>query len=287
VILADTPSDVRISACVTLLYRARVVYRYNLAYRGSRPRLMDRLYMRRVAACIFQSRFIRREAYSHLPPLRNLPSKRVPNGYDTAFFAADTNAGLEFRKRFGIASGTDVVLTSAKLARNKGHEIALEALNLVRRDAADLVYVMCGDGPKEEQLRAYADRLSLPTIFTGLLDPDAMIGALSAADVVVHPSLREVFPNAVGEAMSCSRTVIAADAGGTDELLGRDGVTGILVPAGDVESLADAVRLLLADRQLREEIGAAARCLIEQRFPLRRMIDGYEEALAGPVRGRG
>ena len=59
---------------------------------------------------------------------------------------------------------------------------------------------------------------------------DSLIAALSAADVVLHPSVQEIFPNSVGEAMSCACAVVAADAGGTGELLGRDGRTGALVP---------------------------------------------------------
>jgi glycosyltransferase involved in cell wall biosynthesis len=199
----------------------------------------------------------------------------------------DPAAGLAFRARYGISSGTAVVLTSAKLTRNKGHDVAIVALDRVRREGIDLVYVICGDGSLEAELRSLAADRPFPTIFTGLLDSREMVAALSAADVVVHPSLKEIFPNAVGEAMSCACAVIAADAGGTGELLGRDGKTGVLVPPGDPGALAEAVQLLLADRDLREEMGAAARRRIEEEFPLSRMIDGYESALARVVARRG
>jgi glycosyltransferase involved in cell wall biosynthesis len=101
---------------------------------------------------------------------------------------------------------------------------------------------------------------------------------------MVHPSLHEIFPNAVGEAMACGRPVVAADAGGTSELLGRDGEAGLLVPPGDPDALALAIGGLLADRERRERLGAAARHRIETEFPLSRMIDGYEHVL-GEVTG--
>lgn len=286
-ILTDTPRDVRLSAFATMLHRARIVYRYNLNYRSSRSDLMDRVYLRRVAACFYQSRYIRREAYSHAPRLRHLPSLRIPNGYDTEFLAPAPDAGLAFRARHGIEPGATVVLTSARLASGKGHDLALEALHRVRREGVDLVYLICGDGSTEGELRDLAGHLSVRTAFTGQLTPVEMVAALSAADVVVHPSLREIFPNAVGEAMSCGRPVVAADAGGTGELLGRTGTTGILVPAGEVEPLADAVHLLAGNRELRAQLGAAARRRIEERFPLKRMIDGYESGLAEVVGLRG
>ncbi|HEY8257490.1 MAG TPA: glycosyltransferase family 4 protein [Gemmatimonadales bacterium] len=285
-VVADSPRDVRLSAYATLLHRVPIVYRYNL---NERPRshLMDRIYMSRVAACVYQSRYIREQAYVRAPRLKHLISRRIPNGYDTAAFTRDPAAGLAFRERHGIPPSRPVVLSSAKLTRRKGHDVAMEALNLVRREGTDFVYVICGDGGQEKELRAHAEELALPSIFTGLLESKDMIAALSAADVVIHPSLREIFPNAVGEAMSCGCAVIAADAGGTAELLGDDGRTGVLVPPGEPYPLAEAVQLLLADRELREELGAAARLRIEEEFPLIRMIDGYETGLARVVSGRG
>lgn len=284
-VLADSPRDVRLSAYATLMHRVPIVYRYNL---NDRPRshLMDRIYMSRVSACFFQSRFIREQAYTRAPRLKRLVSRRIPNGYDTTAFARDPAAALGFRERYGIPPSTPIVLSSAKLTRRKGHDVALEALALVRREGVDFVYLVCGDGGQEQELRDHASRLSLPAIFTGLLEPADMIAALSAADVVVHPSLREIFPNAVGEAMSCGCPVIAADAGGTAELLGDDGDTGVLVPPGDSHTMADAVQLLLGDRELREMMGAAARRRVEEEFPLSRMIDGYEAGLSRVVRGR-
>ncbi len=147
-----------------------------------------------------------------------------------------------------------------------------------------LVYLVCGDGGREAELRELARSARLPAIFTGLLDPGEVVAALAAADLVVHPSLNEIFPNAVGEAMACGRPVVAADAGGTGELLGRDGDAGVLVPPGDVAALEAAVRELLADPGRRDRLGSAARRRIEAEFPLTRMIDGYEAALRAVIK---
>jgi polysaccharide biosynthesis protein PelF len=127
----------------------------------------------------------------------------------------------------------------------------------------------------------------LPAVFTGLLGSRDMIGAYSAADLVVHPSLQEIFPNAVGEAMACARPVVAADAGGTGELLGRDGTTGVLVPPADPGALAEAVSGLFADSARRRALGDAARRRIETEFPIERMVGAYEQALAEVLGGGG
>jgi glycosyltransferase involved in cell wall biosynthesis len=279
VIVADTPRDVRLSVYATLLHRARIVYRYNLNYRRPRAHLMDRVYLRRVAACVYQSRYIRDDAIGHAAWMGRIPAFHVPNGYDTLRHAPNPDAAAAFRAVHGIPAAARVVMSAAKLTRNKGHDVAIAALGQVRRDGVELLYVVCGDGHLEAELAAMARREGLPALFTGLLTSEDMIGAYNAADLVLHPSLQEIFPNAVGEAMSCARPVVAADAGGTGELLGRDGTTGVLVPASDAEALGEAVGALLADPPRCRALGDAARRRVETEFPVARMIDGYEKAL--------
>jgi glycosyltransferase involved in cell wall biosynthesis len=278
-VLVDTPRDVRLAAYATLAHRAPIVYRYNLNYRGARNHLADRIYLGRVAAYVFQSRYIKDRAHQDIPWLTGRPAYQIANGYDTVRFRHQPEAATAFRRKWNIGADSLLVLTSAKLVRDKGHEVAIAGLDQVRRSGIQLLYVMCGDGGREAELKALAMAFGLPVLCTGLLEVDEMVAALSAADLVVHPSPQEIFPNAVGEAMSCARAVVAADAGGTAELLGRDGRTGILVPAGQPEALAGAVAGLLQNTELRNSLGGAARQRIEREFPLDRMIDGYEAAL--------
>ena len=286
-IVADTPRDVRLSFYATLLHRARIVYRYNLNYRRPRTHMMDRVYLSRVAACVYQSDYIHRDAVSHAAWMNRITAYHIPNGYDTDRYAPRPDQSRAFRERYRIAPGARVVLSSAKLTRNKGHDVAIAALSRVRQQGLELVYLVCGDGHLEGELVSIARRVGLPSVFTGLLGSRDMIAAYGAADLVVHPSLQEIFPNAVGEAMACARPVVAADAGGTGELLGRDGTAGVLVPPADAEALADAVGRLFADPARLRALGEAARRRIEAEFPIGRMVTGYERALAEVIGGGG
>jgi glycosyltransferase involved in cell wall biosynthesis len=278
-VVVDTPRDLRLAGWATLLHPARVVYRYNLNYRRPRNHLADRMYARRASACIFQSLFIEQEALRQEPWVARIRHYRVANGFDPDRFAPHPAAGEAFRRTWQIPAAAMLVLTSAKLERDKGHEVAIAALHQIREQGSEIVYVICGDGARDRELRTLAADYNLPVRFTGLLDTDTLVAALSAADLVIHPSLHEIFPNAVGEAMSCGRAVLAADAGGTGELLGRDGTTGVLVPASDSTAMAIAGSELLKDTDRRNRIGAAARRRIQSEFSLDRMIDGYEAAL--------
>ncbi len=287
-IIVDTPRDLRLAGYATLLLGTRIVYRYNLNYRADRGDLADRMYARRISLLVFQSKFIRDDAYRQSPWLRRIPQVQIPNGYDTDRYQPDPQAGASFRDAHGIGPERFVVVTPGKLARNKGHDVAFHALStVVAREGIPLTYLVLGDGAREAELRALAERLGLPTVFTGLLRPVEVAAALNAADLVVHPSPQEIFPNAVGEAMSCGRPLVATDAGGTGELVGRDGAAGVLVPPGDSEALAQAIVALVRDPDGRRSLGVAGRRRIEAEFPLRRMLDGYETALAGMLFARG
>jgi len=81
----------------TLLGRARIVYRYNLNYRRPRNDLMDRAYLGRVSACVYQSQYIQEDAIAHAPWMRRIRGFRIPNGYDVRRYAPRPGEGRGLR----------------------------------------------------------------------------------------------------------------------------------------------------------------------------------------------
>ena len=83
------------------------------------------------------------------------------------------------------------------------------------------------------------------------------------------------------EASACARPVVATDAGGVREVV-SDGVSGVLVPPGEISAIAGAVTELLGDPHLRARMGNAGRSHVEERFDMyswaRRLSDIYAEA---------
>src|SRR4051795_7710851 len=101
-VVVDTPRDLRLSAWAALLQRAKLVYRYNLNYRPARSHLADRLFLRRVSAFVFQSRFIQDDALRQQPWIERLTRFHIPNGYDTARFSRSPAEAAAFRRRWDI-----------------------------------------------------------------------------------------------------------------------------------------------------------------------------------------
>jgi glycosyltransferase involved in cell wall biosynthesis len=149
------------------------------------------------------------------------------------------------------------LISVGRLAAPKDWSTLLYALAALEPETfAELMIV--GDGPDRERVEDELARSSLRRRVRLLGERDDVPGLLSDADVFVLASRSEGLPLSVIEAMAAGLPVVASDVGGVGELV-REGETGLLVPPGDPAALADALRLLLADRGLRRRLGSGGR----------------------------
>ena len=129
------------------------------------------------------------------------------------------------------------------------------------RPVADAHFVLAGDGSPEHARHlakelGIADRVRFPGFVTD------MPAALAAMDVVVCASTRgEGLTGSVREALAMARPVVSTDVAGNRELV-RHGQTGLLAPVRDPAALAEAISLLLGDRDEAAKLGAAGRKLV-------------------------
>jgi glycosyltransferase involved in cell wall biosynthesis len=114
--------------------------------------------------------------------------------------------------------------------------------------------------------RASARGLDGRVRFMGPLDRDGVVALFRAADASLLSSSWENSPHTVVEALAVGTPVIATSVGGVPELV-RDGENGLLVPPGDAEALAQAIRRLVADPGLRERLAKAAAPSVEHLQP--------------------
>ncbi|MDQ1692806.1 MAG: L-malate glycosyltransferase [Acidobacteriaceae bacterium] len=151
--------------------------------------------------------------------------------------------------------------------------------------AAHLVLV--GDGPDRSQAEMLAATLGIQERVHFLGKQDSVTELLPLADLMLMPSELESFGLAALEAMACRVPAIATRVGGVPELI-EDGVTGCLLPVGDVDAMAQAAIRLLRDDAKLERMRAAARQTAQDRFCASRIIPlyekYYEQVLAQPAR---
>ncbi|HUF01364.1 MAG TPA: glycosyltransferase family 4 protein [Gaiellaceae bacterium] len=170
---------------------------------------------------------------------------------------------VHYGVRFGdgvtpYASSEPRLLCVGRLIPVKGHVVLLRALALARGRVPDLALDIAGHGPLEPALREYARELGLSGAvrFLGFVAP--VQDAVEEAAIVVVPSLGEGFGMVALEAMERGRAVIASDVGGLSEIV-VDRETGLVVPAGDADALAEAMVSLAGDLERAREMGRLGR----------------------------
>lgn len=179
------------------------------------------------------------------------------------------------------------LLCVGRLIPIKGHLVLLRALAQARMRVPDITLDVAGRGPLEPALKSYARELGLDEAvhFLGFVSP--VQRALEDAAIVVVPSIGEGFGMVALEAMERGRPVVASAVGGLPEIV-ADGETGLVVPAGDAETLGEAIVALASDLDRAAAMGRAGRERALAEFPPERCAERIEALYAaalGPAAG--
>ena len=169
--------------------------------------------------------------------------------------------GLSRVQSVSRGDGRIRVLCVGQICPLKGQQMLVKALNTFHNGQVELVLV---GGTKDEnyerELQDLIGELGLARRLrlTGRLEGDDLARAYAEADIFVLPSLYEAYGIVVQEAMSFGLPVVASDVGGIPEQV-TDEVEGLLIPPGDPAALAEALRRLIVDPQLRARMGERGR----------------------------
>lgn len=182
---------------------------------------------------------------------------------------------VDLAARAGMApepAGAVTVGLVATMGVWKGHRVFIDALRRLPGELPLRAYIVGGriystagseEDPDELRRLIAGHGLAERVGITGFMDDPA--DAMRALDIVVHASTQpEPFGLVIAEAMACGRPVIATAAGGAAEIV-DDGTDALTVPPSDPQALADAIRRLAADPELRVRMGAAGRAKAERR----------------------
>lgn len=168
------------------------------------------------------------------------------------------------------------------LSRWKAVDVLVAAAALLAEEFPDRRCIVVGGGELLEEMRALVSDLAPGVVdLLGVrADARAVMGRL---DIVILSSRTEGLPLALLEAMALGKPVVATNVGGVPEVV-EDGVSGLLVPAGDPTALASAVARLLRDPDLAARLGAAGKAEIDRHWHIRttaaQLLDVYREVLA-------
>jgi glycosyltransferase involved in cell wall biosynthesis len=187
----------------------------------------------------------------------------IPVGVDPEMFRTDGQPRVR---------GQIVAVASADTPI-KGVPVLLEALAKLRttHDDAHLLLVTKPSGPTERLISELG--LDEAVRVASDLDQEQVAVVLASAEVAVVPSLYEGFSLPAIEAMACGTPLVATRTGALPEVVGVDGAAGLLVPPGDADTLAAALKRLLDDQGERQRMCVAARHRVVQRFTWRSVAE--------------
>jgi glycosyltransferase involved in cell wall biosynthesis len=166
------------------------------------------------------------------------------------------------------------LLFIGRLAAPKNPFLLIQAFSQLPIKIRDRVHLtLIGDGPQKAVLKQIINQMNLNNqiALKGALPRQEVMETLKTADVFVLPTRYEGLPYAILEAMAHGVPVIASDVGGVKEAVGDD--VGIVVPPNDSNALKKALECLIADPELRQQMGEAGRRKTQTIFSLNTMCE--------------
>ncbi len=199
----------------------------------------------------------------------------VQYGIDFAWPSDDAIASARqtLRAKLGLDSDALLLGMVCRLVEQKGIPYALEAMRRIRAQFPQAHLVIAGDGEKADELRRLASALGMADRVHWLGWRSDAADLMAAFDLLLAPSLWEGFGLVLLEAMARRVPVIASRVGAIPEVIVH-GESGILIEPRDVAALAQAMARLLDDRALRKYMGLLGAARLEERFSIRRMVEG-------------
>ncbi len=219
-----------------------------------------------------------------------LPLSVVPCGIDTArFHPLDDRTRAEVRARYGLHDGP-LVLSISRLVPRKGMDVLVEASARLAAEVDGLQVAIGGSGRDRERLERRVAATGAPVRFLGRVPEDDLALVYGAADVYAMLCRnrwagleQEGFGIVFLEAAAAGVPQVAGDSGGASEAVAH-GESGLVVDdPRDADAVADALRRLLVDDELRARMGAAGRARALAGFDYATLAGRLAEAIEGPA----
>lgn len=199
----------------------------------------------------------------------------VPNGVDLDRTAPQFGRTAVLSQQ-NIPEHYRIILQFGRLTKQKGFDILLRAIALLKDHYPDIVFLLAGDGPLRQELEEEARILGIESITRFLGHQENIGDLLDAADIVTLSSRSEGMPYTLLEAMSAGCAIIASKIPGIEEVISTSDLA-ILVSSEDSSALAEAITRLINDPLEANRLGEAARRHILEHFTAHSMVERVQQ----------
>jgi glycosyltransferase involved in cell wall biosynthesis len=231
---------------------------------------LDRKLAGRTAALVGNS-----ESVAEFYRQQGIPADKittVPNGIDVK--AIDRSQRAAVLAELGLPTDARIVASIGRLAKQKRVDVLVWGMQLLRQLSPNVFHLIIGDGPERARLERLAEHFTCHDVTRFVGHRNDVAKLLSCIDILWLASEFEGQSNSVMEAMAAGLPVIASDIPANRELI-TNGKHGYLVRPGDSVAFAQYADRLLADSELAERLGQAARQRIIDDHSVEAMIQAY------------
>jgi glycosyltransferase involved in cell wall biosynthesis len=200
----------------------------------------------------------------------------VHNGIDLVRFNPDCCKRKNLRKELNIAEDAFVISFVGRMTAQKNPLGLIKAFKEATTENANTILLMVGDGELKEQAIALVKELGIENSVVFQKSRNDVADVLFSSDIFCLPSLWEGFPIALLEAMAMRKAVIATEVDGSVEII-QNKKNGILIKPQNVQMLAEAIKELINNNNLRKELAEAAQQTILNDFDVKKMTKKIED----------
>jgi len=205
----------------------------------------------------------------------NAKFKLIYNSIDTIVYNPESDV-TDLREELGFSESDIIILFIGRLTFQKDPKTFINAAKMVLNEIPDAKFLMIGEGELRRECIDLAKTLDMEDEIKFLPFRKDVKDILHSTDIFVLPSLWEVVPLALLEAMAMKKACIASNINGTNEAL-KDNENGLMFETGNFADLSKKIIKLINDKWLREELGEAARASVIKQFNLKRLVKENEE----------
>ncbi len=206
------------------------------------------------------------------------------NPIDTERLSPSADSRARARASLGVTESEVLIGYVGRMVKEKGIFTLLAGADEILTAAPNARMVWVGEGVDSAQLRARIEQSAWREKHLVRRWTDDMQGVYTALDIVVVPSeYPEPFGRVSVEAQACGTAVVCSDAGGLPETL-SPGISGLLIPKGDIEQLTAALLELTRNHDRRRSMATAGRQFACANFSFGRIASEFEAMLTGPDR---
>ncbi len=202
----------------------------------------------------------------------------IYNGINLSSFDAQTARAKTLR------SGNELILGHiGRLSYEKNQKFLIDVIGNLKTRGIDSRLFIAGDGGLEQELKQYVSDMKLSAEVTFLGFCDEVVSFLKAIDIFLLSSHWEGFGYVLVEAMAAAKPVVAFNSSSTPEIV-QDGITGYLVPAGDLDQFVQRVIELANNEKLKKSMGQAGRNRVEQMFTTESALQRFCQLINSPLK---